>query len=373
MPVNTYQSTAHTFDPQAYDPAEWARLARACGMQYAVLTTKHHDGYSMYHTRQSDFSIEHSPYRRDIVRMFVDAMRAEGLRIGLYFSLIDWHHPDYPAFTDADKPYRFDAFRRSTPEQWERYLTFMSAQIRELLTNYGRIDVLWFDGGWERTPDEWRAAELREMIKSLQPGILINDRLPGHGDYDTPEQFVPPQPPDRAWETCMTINDTWGYNPTDRDFKSGRQIVHTLCEIASRGGNFLLNVAPMADGRIQPELLERLEVLSAWIGRNGESIVGTEPGLEPWQFYGPSTRRGNRVYLHLLMKPYDSVTVRGVPIRRLRGVRALGTGTELPFTTRASIMDAMLNPDPLGEVTIRIPTADVDPDATVLVADFVEP
>ncbi len=372
MPVETYHRTAQTFNPEAYDPARWARLARACGMQYAILTTKHHDGYAMYHTRQSFFSVEHSPYRHDIVRLFVEAMRAEGLRIGFYFSLIDWRHPDYPAFTDEDKPYRFDAFRRSTPERWERFLEFMFAQVRELLTNYGRIDVLWFDGGWERTSDEWRAAELREMIRSLQPDILINDRLPGYGDYDTPEQFVPPQPPDRAWETCMTINDTWGYNPADRNFKSGRQIVHTLCEIASRGGNFLLNVAPMADGRIQPELLERLEVLKAWIARNGESIVGTEPGLQPWQFYGPSTRRGNRLYLHLLMKPYESVTVRGVPIKRLRGVRVLGTGTELSFSTRAAIMDAMLNPDPLGEVTIQVPAAEVDPDATVLAADFVE-
>ena len=372
MPVETYHSTARTFNPESYDPAEWARIARASGMQYAVLTTKHHDGYAMYHTRESDFSVEHSRYRRDIVRMFVDAMRAEGLRVGLYFSLIDWHHPDYPAFTEADKPYRFGTWRRSSEEEWERFLDFMFAQVRELLTDYGTIDMIWFDGGWERTAEEWRASELHEMIRSLQPDILINDRLPGFGDFDTPEQFVPPRPPDRAWETCMTINESWGYTPADHNFKSGRTIVHTLCEIAGRGGNFLLNVAPMADGRIQPELLERLEALKGWMARNGESIVGTQPGLEPWQFYGPSTRRSNRLYLHLLMKPYDSVTVRGVPIKRLRSVRVLGSDTKLFFTTRAAIMDAMFSPDPLGEVTITLPAAEVDPDATVLAADFVE-
>lgn len=181
MPVETYHSTARTFNPESYDPAAWARIAKASGMQYAVLTAKHHDGYAMY---------------------------------------------------------RFGAWRRSSEEEWARFLKFMFAQVRELLTDYGTIDMIWFDGGWERTTEEWRAAELYEMIRSLQPDILINDRLPGFGDFDTPEQFVPPQPPERVWETCMTI-------------------VHTLCEIAGRGGNFLLNVAPMADGRIQPELLER--------------------------------------------------------------------------------------------------------------------
>jgi len=369
IPVEQYHSTAATFDPQDYDPHRWARLAKRLGMQYAILTSKHHDGYAMFHTRQSDFSVEHSPCGRDIVREFLDAMRSEGLRVGLYYSLIDWHHPDYPAFIEADKPYVWGQWRRSKPQEWERFLDFMFAQMHELLTQYGQIDVLWFDGGWERSAEEWKARELEEMVRSLQPDILINDRLPGAGDFDTPEQSVPPRPPERAWETCMTINETWACVPADREFKSGRQIVHTLCEIAGKGGNLLLNVSPMGNGRLRPELLEPLEAVESWMAGNQESIIGTEPGLEPWQFYGPSTRKGNRLYLHLLMRPYDTVSVRGLPIKRVRSVRALASGEELAFDTRCPIMDLITDPDPAGELTIQVPESVVDPHATVLAID----
>ena len=167
----------------------------------------------------------------------------------------------------------------------------------------------------------------------------------------------------------MTINESWGYNPDDKQFKSGRQLIHTLCEIAARGGNLLLNVGPMADGKLPPELLERLAVIEGWMARNAESIIGTAPGLEPWQFYGPSTRRGDRIYLHLLMRPYDTVSVRGLPIRRVRSVRALGADRELAFTTRAPIIESLFGADPVGEVTITVPEDVVDPYATVLALD----
>jgi alpha-L-fucosidase len=283
----------------------------------------------MFDSKVSDFGVMHSPARRDLVREFVDAFRAEGIRIGLYFSLIDWHHPDYPAFTQADAPYRWGQWPQPLADRWPRFSEFMFAQVRELLSNYGQIDVIWFDGGWERSAGAWRATELRDMIRELQPQIMINDRLPGCGDYTTPEQFVPAQPPAGPWETCMTINESWGYNTTDRAFKSARQLIHTLCEIAAKGGNFLLNVSPMGDGNWQPELAERLAVVEGWMSRNAESIIGTEPGFEPWQCYAPSTRRGDTWYLHLLMRPYDSVTVRGVHTKRVRAVRALDSGAEL--------------------------------------------
>ncbi|MBI5284274.1 MAG: alpha-L-fucosidase [Chloroflexi bacterium] len=372
IPVAEYHSTAATFDPQGYDPRAWAAMAKRLGMQYAVFTAKHHDGYAMYHTKHSDFSVEHSPFRRDILREFADAMRAEGIRIGVYFSLIDWHHADYPAFTEADKPYAFGKWRQPSPEQWARFSEFMFAQVRELLTDYGKIDVIWFDGGWERSIAQWRSKELQEMIRALQPEILINDRLPGCGDYETPEQFVPPLPPARAWETCMTINESWGYNPSDTRFKPARQLIHTLCEVAARGGNFLLNVGPRGDGTLPVELTERLGVIERWMSRHGESIVGTVPALEPWQFYGPSTRRGDRLYLHLLMRPYESVTVRGVRIKRVTGVSALATSAPLQYATRASIIDTMLNPDPRGELTITVPESAIDEHATVLAVDFAE-
>ncbi|MEX0749849.1 MAG: alpha-L-fucosidase [Dehalococcoidia bacterium] len=370
--VEQYHSSAATFDPRAYDPADWARRAKRLGMQYAVFTAKHHDGYAMYDTKASDFSVMHSPCGKDIFRMFCDAMRAEGIRIGVYFSLIDWHHPDYPAFEETDKPYVFAKWRQPSAEQWARYTEFMFAQVRELLTDYGRIDVIWFDGGWERSIPQWRSIELETMIRELQPEILINDRLPGVGDFTTPEQFVPPQPLDRAWETCLTINESWGYNPSDTEFKSARRLIHTLCEVAGKGGNLLLNVSPMGDGRLMPELVERLDVIEAWLRRNGESITGTAPGLEPWQWYGPSTRRDNVTYAHLLMRPYDDVTVRGVRINRVRSVRALSNGAKVAFSGRASIVDTLLNRDPLGELTIAVPQDAIDEHATVIAIEFTE-
>jgi len=371
LPVAEYQATAATFDPRHFDAREWARLAKVAGMEYAVLTAKHHDGYAMFHTALSGFSVQHSPIGRDIVGEYVEAFREAGLRVGLYFSLADWHHPDYPPFTDEHCPYFPGRWPRPTPEQWERYLAFMFGQVRELLTNYGTIDLLWFDGQWEHTAEEWRAAALIQMIRELQPAIVINDRLPG-GDYETPEQFVPPQPPARPWEVCLTMNESWGHNPADTRWKSARAIVHTLCEIAGKGGRLLLNIGPDGDGAIPDDQMERLQAVAEWMARN-EAITGSTPGLEPWQFYGPSTRRGVTVYLHLLMRPYETVAVRGVPIRRVKSVSVLGDGRALEFQTRCAILDQLLNSDPMGELTITVPEDALDPLATVLAVEIAAP
>jgi alpha-L-fucosidase len=364
--IEEYYRDALSFRPAPGAPGEWASLAKAAGMRYGVLTARHHDGFSMFHTRQSDFSIEHAAYGGDIVAEYVDAFRSAGLRVGLYYSLSDWHHPDYPAFTEADKPYSLIAYRRPPARAWERYLAFLFGQIRELLTNYGTIDLIWFDGGWERQAHEWRAKELEELIRSLQPDILINDRLPSVGDYETPEQFVPPHPPPGRWETCMTMNRSWGYVPSDMRYKSSRELVHTLCEVASRGGNLLLNVSPRADGSLPPEQVERLHDISSWMDANRACIHDTTPGLEPWQVYGTSTRSGERLFVQLLMRPYDSVTIRGVPIKRVRSVRHLSTGAELEFSRRAAVLDQLLNVDPTGELRIQVPEKLIDPLATVL-------
>jgi alpha-L-fucosidase len=187
---------------------------------------------------------------------------------------------------------------------------------------------------------------------------------------DTPEQFIPPLPPPRAWETCLTMNDSWGWNPSDANHKSARELVHTLCEVAGRGGNLLLNVSPMGDGALPAVQTERLAAIAEWMAAHGESIHDTTPGLEAWQFYGPTTRRGTRLYLHLLQRPYDTVTVRGVRIRQVTAVRALRRGTALPFRTRCSIADQILNSDPTGELVITVPEAEIDPLATVIAVDF---
>jgi alpha-L-fucosidase len=368
--VDQYHAAAATFNPTKFDARAIAKIAARAGMKYGVLTAKHHDGFAMYHTRESDYSIAQTLFKRDIVREYVDAFRAEGLKVGLYFSLIDWHHPDYPAFVESDKPYRFGQWRRSQPFEWDRFIKFMFAQMRELLTNYGPIDLLWFDGGWERTREEWKAHEFVAMIRELQPEVIINDRIPGHGDYQTPEQAVPPTPPDGPWETCLTINNSWGYNPSDKDLKSAQTLIHTLCEVAGKGGNLLLNVSPMGDGALPPEHRERLDAIGNWYERNGEAIAGTRPGVEPWQFYGPSTRRGNRIYLLSVMKPYESVSVRGVRVRRIEKVQALASGTALNFRRRISAGDMLFNSDPIGELVIATPLDVIDDYATVIAIDF---
>ena len=372
VPAAEYHAGATRFSPTPGAARDWMARARRAGMTYAVLTTKHHDGFALWPTRAADWSIARTPYGGDLVREYVDAARAEGLRVGFYFSLSDWHHPDYPPFTDADRPYRYGQVPKPTAEQWERFVAVLFRQIEELLTDYGRIDLLWFDGGWERSAEAWHCAELEARIRALQPEILINDRLPGSGDFDTPEQFVPPQPPARAWETCLTMNDSWGWNPTDTHYKSARSLVHTLCEVAGRGGNLLLNVSPTGDGSLPPAHVERLDAITRWMEAYGESVVGTAPGLEPWQFYGPSTRRGGTVYLHLLQRPYDSVTLRGVYIKRVRAARELRSGTSLAFRSRCTIIDQLLNSDPLGELTIDVPESLLDPLATVIAVDFAE-
>jgi alpha-L-fucosidase len=238
-----------------------------------------------------------------------------------------------------------------------------------LLTNYGQVDVLWFDGQWERSPDWWDVDAIDALARELQPGILINDRLPLHGDYVTPEQFVPATAPGERWETCFTMNDSWGWNPDDTNYKSARAIVHALCETAGRGGNLLLNVSPRGDGALPPEQVERLDALTTWMAAHREAIHGTAAGLEPWQFYGPSTRRGDRVFLFCLMRPYDTVTVRSLPVKRVSRVSVLGTGVPLTFSTRTGVIEQLM-PDPDGELTITIPERELDEYATVLAIDL---
>lgn len=333
MPVAEYHQSAETFDPTGWDPTAIAKLAAAAGMRYAVFTAKHHSGWAAWPSRVAPFNISTSPYGRrggDLVGEYVEAMRSAGLKVGLYFSLADWSHPDYPAFTDDMNPYRGADYPRPDSAAWERFRTLLKAELSELLTAYGPIDLLWFDGQWERTAAEWGSADIAAHIRSLAPRLVFNDRLPEAGGYATPEQIVPGRPPAAPWEACMTMNDTWAWSPTDTDYKSETELVSTLVETAAGGGNLLLNVSPQSDGSLPTPQTDRLRTIAGWMAVNNESIVDVEPGLQAWQFYGPSTRRGNVVYLHMLGLPTEYVTVRGVPARQLNAVRFLGSDTALP-------------------------------------------
>lgn len=368
--VADYFATVPRFAPEPGAARAWCAAAARAGARYAVLTTKHHDGYALWPSAHVSHSVVDSGIERDLVAEFVDACRAEGLKVGFYLSLSDWHHPDYPAFRDEDRPYLLIAYPRAEPEAWARYLDDLFGQVRELLTDYGEISVLWFDGGWERTAPEWRADELETLIRELQPGILINDRLPTVGDYTTPEQFVPATAPEGRWETCMTMNESWGWVPGDEEWKSERDLVHALCETVGKGGNLLLNIGPRGDGSLDAEEAARLAAVAGWMQRHASAIHDVEPGLDPWQWYGPSTRRGDRVHLICVQRPYDAVTVRGVPIRRIEAITELSTGTELAFTTRCAVIDELINADPHGEARIEVPEHLVDDHATVLALDI---
>jgi alpha-L-fucosidase len=356
--VAQYHSSAATFNPTLWDAAALVRLARSCGVRYVVFTTRHHAGYSMFHTRASDFSIEHSPYGADITRQLIDAARAEGLRVGIYYSLSDWHHPDYPAFGDGDKPYAYERYRRPSGQAWARYLDYVQAQLNELLTQYGTIDVVWFDGQWERTAEEWHAAELRSLVASLQPDAIVNDRLPGQGDFETPEQFLPARAISRPWELCLTMNDSWGWRPKDTHYKSSRDLARWLAEVVSRGGNMLLNVSPMGDGALPEVQVSRLRELGGWIATHGDAIVGVRPAPASVDFYGPATARDQRLFLHLIARPVDNVVVRGVPVRRVRRVSLLGVNASLPYELPlAAYDDHVAGSDMLGELIIDVPAA----------------
>jgi alpha-L-fucosidase len=321
MTNEEYQKYFDHFNPDLYDPAEWARLAKEAGMKYFVITTKHHEGFCLWDSKYTDYKATNTPYGKDLIRPMVEAFRAEGLHAGFYHSLLDWHHPDYPV--DRCHP-MFDnlEFRKAAANRDVRkYAEYLHNQVRELLTEYGPIDVLFMDfsfpGENGKGRNDWQSLKLLKMIRELQPQIIVDDRLdlldvPGGWDYRTPEQSMPrewvsvngqPVP----WETCQTFSGSWGYYRDESTWKSVRQLVVMLIETVSKGGNLLLNVGPTARGTFDERAKERLEGIGAWMKGHGRSIYGCTQA--PAEFktpanclltYNPETRR---LYVHVLEWP----------------------------------------------------------------------
>lgn len=282
------------FTASSYDPDVWVKLIKESGARYAVMTSKHHDGVALWDTRMSRLNTTDStPAGRDLLKPFIKSLRRSGLKVGLYYSLLDWSHPDYPNLTRNITRYTDD------PERWERFMLFNLGQITELEKKFSP-DLWWFDGDWEQSAEKWRAGEIRQMILDWNPSAIINSRLAGYGDYGTPEQGLPThRPADRYWELCMTINDSWGYQGNDRNYKSPSQVIRIFAECIGMGGNLLLDIGPMADGTIPPEQAEVLKELGRWTSKHRQAIYGTVAGLPDGHFAGPSTMTADSAMLYL--------------------------------------------------------------------------
>ncbi len=376
MPEEKYMPFFREFDPSAADPKAWVQAAKEAGMGYVILTAKHHDGFCLFDSELTDFKSTNTPMGRDIVREFLEAGREAGLKVGLYYSLIDWHHPDFPHHGDRYHPMRSDPAASNEERDFERYLAYMHGQVKELCTRYGRLDVLWFDFSYNQLRGEaWRANELADMVRTLQPGILLNNRLevsgegfgslaqgepaPCHGDFVSPERMVPPEglfdPQGRPlyWETCTTMNHSWGYCAGDPWYKPASLLLKKLVECVSKGGNFLLNVGPDGNGRIPRQAMDTLKYLGQWMQINGESIRGCGPsGMEKPE-WGRITRRENVLYLHIYENALGPLPLYGVPAEKIRAMRLLQDGREIPLSVSWVHSDypdmafADLGPDPV--------------------------
>jgi alpha-L-fucosidase len=324
---NDYMKQLDGFTASAYKPEEWASLIKESGAKYAVLTSKHHDGVALWDTRQGDLSVvKKTPAAKDLVTPFVRAIRKKGLKVGIYYSLLDWSSPDYPNFTKIAKRYESDSLR------WNQFTAFNHGQIEEIGKNFNP-DLYWFDGDWEQSADKWGAPEIRKMILDRNPGAIINSRLQGYGDYATPEQGLPVnKPAEKYWELCMTINDSWGYQQNDKEFKSPKQIISIFAECLSKGGNMLLDIGPKADGTIPAEEVTVLKELGKWTGKHAEAVYGTDAGLPAGYFYGPSTlsKDSTMLYLFIHGNPEGQVMLEGVK-NTINRIYVVGNGTKLTW------------------------------------------
>ncbi|GHO90907.1 alpha-L-fucosidase [Reticulibacter mediterranei] len=367
-----YQRYFKHFDPDLYDPKEWARTAKRAGMRYAVLTTKHHEGFCLWDSQLTDYKAPNTPAGRDLLRPWVEAFRAEGLKIGFYHSLIDWHHPEFPV--DGLHPQREDlAFREQAQgRDVSKYAEYLRGQVRELLTNYGTIDILWFDfsysrmdWGWSKGKgkDDWQSEQLVQMVHELQPNILINNRTEVGGDFQTPEQVQPRgwiqvDGKPVTWEACQTLNGSWGYDRDNLDWKSPDLLVRMLVDSVAKGGNLLLNVGPTARGEFDARAVATLDAIGEWMRLHNRSIYGaTQSDFTP----PPDcrlTQRGNRLYLHVFAWPMIDIYLDGLA-DRVEYAQLLNDASEIRMDVDKSDANTLTLKLPIQRPDVLVPVIEL--------------
>lgn len=347
-----YQKYFDNFNPDLYDPREWAKMAKAAGMKYAVLTTKHHEGFCLFDSKFTDYKATKTAAKRDLVKEYLDAFRAEGLKVGFYYSLIDWHHPDYTIDRNHPQRAKDDAEydRLNQGKDMAKYRTYLHNQVRELMSNYGKIDILWLDfsfpGKNGKGHEDWNSVDLIKMVRKLQPQILVNDRLDlkeydDAWDFQTPEQVKVPGWPTLngkriAWETCQTFSGSWGYYRDETTWKDAKQLIVLLAESVSKGGNLLLNVGPTARGMFDERAQQSLKSMGDWMKFNSRAIYGCTQAPETFKrpdntllTYNPTTKR---LYVHLLDYPLQSFILPGYK-GKIKYAQFLHDGSEIKMGT----------------------------------------
>ncbi len=368
-----YMKQLEGFTASKFDADYWAELFKKSGARYSVLTSKHHDGVALFDTKANDLSVvKKSPAGKDILAAYIDAVRRAGLKVGVYYSLMDWSHPDYASvYPDGRVPEDLSSVNKfSSPtdgkqdeDAWQRFLEFDRAQLAEILGNYGKIDLLWFDGDWERGAQQWGLPELKNYLKSFNEDLIINNRFAGYGDYQTPEQGIPVNRPKGPWEFCTTINSSWGYQPRDNHYKSLRQIIHMFCDCLAMGGNLLLDIGPKEDGTIDPRQEAVLLGLGEWIRANEEAVYDSIAGISA-NYYGDGSvlsEDGTVLYLFVHNRPEEAVCVKGLK-NRVKRATVLHSGKELrwdvhggaPWNGIPGILWIYMNREDCGEYTTVI-------------------
>ncbi len=358
---NDYMKQTSGFTAKNYDPEYWVKLIKESGAKYSVITTKHHDGFALWNSKHGKLNAaRHSAARKDVLTPFINALKTQNLKVGLYYSLPDWSYQDYDVHTKNIKRYTIE----DEPKRWNRFLNFYHGQLQELKKAYNP-DLWWFDGDWEHNADEWQIEKTRTILFENKPNVILNSRLCGKGDYETPENGPPVLLPEaKYWELCLTMNDNWGYQQNDKNYKSPQQIIDIFVDCISKGGNLLLNIGPKADGTIPAEQEHILKELGKWTIKHQEAVYKTEGGIPYEYFYGPTalSKDSTILYLYVRDRPKDGkVVLKGIS-NKINRIYAVGNGSILDYKTFSKIYWSQYP----GITYIEIPENVIDKYYTVL-------